>query len=777
MATTETEQILRQLRRTFARRKWLIVACVALVLAPVVFFNETQEPTFEAATTLVFDELSGPTPTFQSDGSREMRMANRVQELSSRAFAREVSEALEPADRARFGIPTERPAGFDEADWLAKRVAQSMVPTALRNTSLIRLIVQTHDPVLCAALANTAASVYSARNLRIRQKGVQGIREFVEEQLERFRTQLNEADSALRDYKKDSRMSSFQDHEQEILHRLTEAEVLYNEASTERAALEQRLSTIEENLQRTREEFVPSVTEASDPWMKRLQERLVDLQIQYADLEIQDYDPSHPTLVQLSRDIETTKATLSAEAEKIASQDNLVDPIGQMENYGRERLRVQIEVESLVARETALTRVIRQYEQSLGTLPEKELQLARLTRERDVNQKIYNNLLEKLEQTKISEAENVPTVRIVDTARANPAPIRPRKKVNLLLGVLVGLFAGTGIAFVREAGATAMESYTELEEATGWGALASIPRIARIPAGPIGLPGEDSLDAKELRTIKRYLISILEPNGAATEACRMLRTNLKFRGVGDQMKTILTTSSGPNDGKSTVVTNLAIAFATTGQNVLLVDADLRRPGLHAVFGARSRPGLQELILETQVEGPLGNGRPASSPQDVEKLLAFARRNREEGAFPPPPPPPPVPPKLGKCTVPLQKFVQPTTIDGLSILPAGSGESGVENALASHVPAIIAILAEASARYDVVLIDTPPLALVHDTAILSSLVHGVLFVVNSRHYDRELLVRSQSTLERAGASVIGAILNQVEATGVYKSNEYYYTEKG
>ncbi|HMB71031.1 MAG TPA: hypothetical protein VKU85_17070, partial [bacterium] len=314
MSNNETEQILGQLRRTLTRQKWLIAACVGLVLAPVIVFNQTKDPTYEAATTLVFDELTGPTPTFHIDASREMRMANRVQELSSRAFAKEVAESLSPADRARFGIPAERPEGFDEDVWLTKRVGQSMVPTALRNTSLIRIIVQTHDPVLCAAVANRAAAVYAARNLRIRQEGVQGIRKFVEEQLERFRGQLDHSEQALRDYKKDSRMSSFQDHEQEILRRLTEAEVLYNEATTERAALEMRLATIEDKLQATRAELVPSVTDASDPWLRRLQERLVDLQLQYADLQVQDYDPSHPTLRQLARDIEATKASLSEEA-------------------------------------------------------------------------------------------------------------------------------------------------------------------------------------------------------------------------------------------------------------------------------------------------------------------------------------------------------------------------------------------------------------------------------------------------------------------------------
>ena len=94
----------------------------------------------------------------------------------------------------------------------------------------------------------------------------------------------------------------------------------------------------------------------------------------------------------------------------------------------------------------------------------------------------------------------------------------------------------------------------------------------------------------------------------------------------------------------------------------------------------------------------------------------------------------------------------------------------------HVIALERILTEARSDYDIVLIDTPPLAIVHDTAILSSLVDGVVFVANAQHYDADLLTKAQQSLERAGANVIGAVLNQIDADGVYKKNAYYYTDE-
>jgi polysaccharide biosynthesis transport protein len=763
MSSNETQQILGQLRRTFGNRKRLIVLCAILALGPVVAFNETQTPIYEAATTLVFDELAGPAQTFNTSSTRETRMSNRVQELGSRAFATEVVATLDEDDRSRFGEPDEGESDYER--WLARQVNHAILPMAVKNTSLIRLFVHLGDPELAATVANRAAEVYATRNLRIRQEGVHGIRRFVEEQLERFETQLDQSEEALRDYKRESHMSTFESHETEILHRLTEAEVLYNAATTERSSQLRKLASIEENLTQTRADLVPSVTAAATPWMKKLQDRLVELQLQYADLQVQNYPADHPTMVQLERDIKQTRDNLTAEAERVASSENMVDPIGQMERYGAERLEVQIKIEELGARETALKRVIDQYEGRLATLPEKELQLAKLTRERDVNQKIYNNLLEKLEETKISEAENLPTVRIVDQARANHDPIRPRKKVNLLLGLMVGLIGGTAIAFVKESGTATISSVAELEELTGWPALASVPQVAKIPSESFGVAAEKDATSKQLRSLKRSHISLLQPGGAPAEAYRMLRTNLKFRGVGSELRTVVITSAAPNDGKSTLVSNLAIAFASMGQRVLVIDGEVRRAGMHTVFDVPLQPGLRELI---DGHHETDDGRP--DPRDVERLLAFAKIERSSRLHSTP-----AGESLPANPVPLDGSIHTTKIDHLSVMPGGAPVGNPQDAIAAHVPALRRILSEARTRYDVVLIDTPPLAIVHDVAILASIADGVIFVANAQHYDRELLLKGRQILERAGAHVIGAVLNQIDADGVYRKNAYYYTD--
>ncbi len=761
----ETDQILDQFRRVLARRKMLIAACVVVVLVPVIVLNEKMAPTYQAEASLVFDEFTRPVPTYSSNYSQEVETTNRIQELGSRSFAAEIAAALTPEERSRFRFPDEKPPGFDEMDYITGVIHRSLSASAVRKSSLVRITAQLHDPELCARIVNVAAEAYQARHHRIKQEGVRGIRVFVEQQLERFRTQLHESEQALREYKEESGISSFKDQEQEILRRLTEAEVLYNASATNRESLEKRLNTIEENIAQTREELVPSIIAVATPRMERLQQRLVDLQLQYAELQVQGYPTTHPKLTEIESDISMVKERLSAEAHTLAASDDLVDPLGQIAKYGEERLELQIDIEALRAREEALQRVIRSYERTLSRLPEKELNLARLTRERDVNQKIYNSLLEKLEETKISEAENLPNIRIVDLATPDYAPIRPRKRTNLALGLLLGLIAGTGIAFVREAMTTSVESHREVEEATGWPALASIPRIERLPAGELHLKRHGPLTPRQLRNHKRSLIATLAPDGGPSEGYRMLRTNLTFRGVGSDLRTIAVTSSAPDDGKSTIVSNLAISFATLGERVLVIDAEVRRAGMHILFDTSDTPGFRDLLdapdLGLKDAGTRG-----------ERALGFAQRRR------PSPAADSISEDLSeRTTAPLspalEGAIHSTFLDKLKLMPGGSAVQNPGDFLASRAERLREVLEEVRRSFDVILIDTPPLAVVHDTAVVSGLVDGILFVVSSRRMDRELLARSRVVLERAGANVLGAVLNAVEPTRTYKTAEYYH----
>jgi tyrosine-protein kinase Etk/Wzc len=737
MHRTDSDRIIASLRRVLRKRKLVVLGGLVLALLPALIINAVQTPLYEATTSIVFDEIAPPVPAATEDVSRDILLSNRLEELSSYSFAEDIAAALPRAERRRFSMPEEPPPDLDTLTVIAEKIHKSILSSPVRNSNVVRLAVRLPEARLAAVVANTAARVFQERNDRIKREGAGGVRRFIEEQLVRTRTQLDAAEEGLRSYKQANRITAFDSEAQEVLRRTTEAEVLYNEARADRGAAQEKLAAIEKTLARHKRELVPSVTAASSPTVLRLRERLGELQSQYVELKLQGYPPTHPKMTQLDQAMEETKKSLTDEATKLASGSALADPIAQMQQYATEAAALQIDIESSKAQETALRHVIDDYDTQLGRLPEKEFQLARLTRERDVSHKIYTMLLEKLEETRIAEAEKLPSIRILDRALVPKDPVRPRKKLNLALGGLLGMLLGAGVALGLEFLRGGVESESELEARTGWPVLGSIPRIDRVSSRALAqLSGPE--DSPENRKLRRGLITRIEPDSAAAEAYRLLRTGLQFRGTNGAWRTLLVTSVGPGEGKSTTVANLAIALATSGKRVVVVDGEVRRPVQHALFAVPRAPGLTDVL--GAMEGA-------------------ARRDGDTSGW-------------AASNGDLAGVLRPTGIDRLHVLPTGSPISDRADRLANALPLIGTLLSHLNSRHDFVVVDAPPLLLVHDATLLARVADGVLFVVSSPRADAELLMRARRVLEGAGAHVLGAVLNHADPARIHGYGRYY-----
>jgi capsular exopolysaccharide synthesis family protein len=219
------------------------------------------------------------------------------------------------------------------------------------------------------------------------------------------------------------------------------------------------------------------------------------------------------------------------------------------------------------------------------------------------------------------------------------------------------------------------------------------------------------------------LVAFAEPRSAAAEAYRALRTNIQFASPDKPVHTILTTSTSPDDGKSTTIANLAITFAAAGSPTVLIDADLRRPHLHSIFGLSNDAGLTSLIAEMA-------------------------RNREG-----------ITPEL-----PLQN----TQVANLQVLTSGPVPPNPAEILGSRRMAEILDILKLKVEY--ILIDTPPIIAVTDAAILSPRVDGVLLVVNAGKTRRDLAVKARDILQQINANILGVVLNNAE---VDKSAYSYY----
>lgn len=217
------------------------------------------------------------------------------------------------------------------------------------------------------------------------------------------------------------------------------------------------------------------------------------------------------------------------------------------------------------------------------------------------------------------------------------------------------------------------------------------------------------------------LVTLSQPRSPASEAYRTLRTNLQFVSLDRPLKTLLMTSAGPEEGKSTVLANLAVAIAQGEKRVVLVDCDLRRPSLHSLFGVDASVGLTTMMVD-------------------EKAMA---------------------------SPPLQD----TAVDGLKLLASGPLPPSPSDLLGSQ--RMDQVLASLRERADLVLLDAPPVLAVSDAAVLATKVDGVLLVVSSGHTRRDSIQTAKAKLEQVNARIIGAVLTNV---AMDSRLEQYYTRQ-
>lgn len=312
----------------------------------------------------------------------------------------------------------------------------------------------------------------------------------------------------------------------------------------------------------------------------------------------------------------------------------------------------------------------------------------------------YTALLNSLEELRLTEAQTADAITTTSVAKAPQKSVRPRVLVNTLLALIVGAMLGLAIAWLLEYLDDTVKTPDDIQELVGLVTL----------GGVVKLEG----DSADQRLVMRDT-----PKSPSAEAYRVLRTNLQFASVDKPLTTMLVTSSGPGEGKSTTASNLAVAIAQSGKRVILVDADLRRPSLHRMWRLPNNVGLSTALLDK-------SGSPAA-------------------------------------------YLQQSDVTNLRIMTTGSIPPNPAELLNStRMHEMIEIL---KSKADVVLFDTPPVLAVTDAPILAGQVDGTVLVVGAGETRREMLTQTLQRLKTVGIQPLGAVLNKMTER---KSGYYYYS---
>ena len=386
---------------------------------------------------------------------------------------------------------------------------------------------------------------------------------------------------------------------------------------------------------------------------------------------------------------------------------------------------------------------IKDLEAQLAGFSGEELEYARLAREVEVNKKLYSMLKEKLEEARITEAQKVGDVSIVDPAVMPRCPVGPQKKMGVFIGGIMGLILGIGLAFMFETLDTSIGTIEDVES------LMKLPVLGIIPPVPSEFEERMSIFAKfkskvlprrksEAEEVYIRLIAHHKPKSPMAEAYRNLRTNLK---LGPSQKTILITSTGPREGKTTILTNLGLTIAQKGVKTLLVSSDLRRPALAKTFGVKKEPGLNEVITGTvNLEDALRN---------ISDIM------------------------LGDMQ--FEEIMKTPGIENIWLLSSGSIPFNPAEVLESSK--LLELIEELKERFDVILFDSPPVLSVTDASLLASKVDSVVICYETGRTARAALLRAKIQLESVSAKILGVVLNhtapQTETMAPYP---YYYRYK-
>lgn len=419
-----------------------------------------------------------------------------------------------------------------------------------------------------------------------------------------------------------------------------------------------------------------------------------------------------------------------------------VDALGQ---YGPNfpkviRLRDQIgEIQSLIEqdRNRTVDRIAHNYEAALGrvkllteSVAEEKAEVGRLNQlmiqhdllkhEFETNQQLYDSLLTRVKDATVSAGLRANNVHLVDEALAPTDPVRPKKGRNIAIGLMVGLVLGTTLAFMQEVMDTSIKTAEDVERSIAEPVLGVIPSIRSLDKSKSWFGGRKNRVAGDGKVEWAVL---KQPTSVLAESYHTLRTAVLLSLAPRPPQAVLMTSTQPFEGKTSTAFNLAIGLTQIGRKVLFIDADMRQPGLRRMINFNGHPGLSSVLT-------------------------------------------------GAGTIEQSLFQLPD-LPNLSFLSAGPIPPNPADLLASK--AMEELLASLRNRFDHIVVDTPPVLMVTDATVLSSIVDGVILVAESQVTARAALARTHRILEGAGAKILGCVLNKLDLKhdGYYGSSYRYY----
>ncbi|HDL19243.1 MAG TPA: polysaccharide biosynthesis tyrosine autokinase [Bacteroidetes bacterium] len=712
--------------------KWIIIFSFIIVVAATAYFTFTTPPVYEAESSVIISQKGGIENTLfgvTPFGKQMTEINNQVEILKSRSLAGKVVDDLfnSPEKDSLKLFYVEKAKGPVNYRVLGvARIRRNLSISPVRDTDIIKIKMKAPSGWEAAFLTNKIAHGYQVLDRNQSRGEISEVVNFLDKQLSQKSKDLKNSEEALRQFQQNTGIVALPEETQRMVDQVVEFQTAYNTADIELKTYQTRLNYLKSQLGDRRESLENDLSQIATPYIRQLRERIAEKEARYIEYKIEGVNENFPNMKKMKKDINALKKELKGEVGKILrSKIPVDDPLQPYQELVTKIIEAETEIEANSSRVEKLKEIVDQYSKKLDTLPDKSMELARLERARQLNENIYLMMKEKYEESRITRAGQIGKIKIVDVAVPPRTPISPKKKMNLILGVLIGLGLGVGITFFLEYLDNSIRTVEDLERIK-LPFLGSIPEIKPDDSNGFWKPAIFTVKKSKGRRrseqgeIADRLITHLKPKSPISEAYRSLRTQIQYSKADNPPRTILVSSPGPGEGKSTSVTNLAISVAQMGSKTILVDADLRRPVLHNLFSLKRETGLSNYLV----------GRAS-----------------------------------------LDEIIKTTGVENLDLITTGILPPNPSEVLASQ--RMEQLIQDLSQNYDYVFFDSPPLIAVTDALVLAPKVDGVILVLRSEITDQDAAIRAHELLENVKASLLGSLLNDVSSGYMYGSYYYYY----
>jgi succinoglycan biosynthesis transport protein ExoP len=682
------------------KRRWLpATACFLAVFCVGALITSVKKPIYKASGKLIYNRTIAAS-SLTNLGAEVEKLRNNSQELVNETLTTE-SQVIRSTPVVReaitqLGWKTPQGKPFKPEDFIKHLKVED-----IRATKILEVSYQDTDPTKATLAANTLMKVYLKNNIAFTRAETLASRKFLEEQLPKAEATVNQAEIALRRFKEKHKIVSLAKESESIVTLINNLQEKIINTKSEVANLKSRSGVLQKKLGAKSEEALTITKLGQSPEIKEVADKLQQAQSQLATQKA-IFTDNNPAIVEQENTVAKLKNLMQQRiAKQLGSHNKAVYGsyrVGQLEeDLTNELIKIEANNIGLDRQLKELSYLEKNYRQRASILPGLEQAIGELEGNLKISQATYSSLLEKLQEVRIAENQNIGNFRIVAEAVVPEEPASSKSSSYLISAIFAGLVA-TAVVCLLEATDNSIKTVEEARNIFGYTWLGIIPSLNK--------PKKLLSREEQIELSVPQLVVRDNPSSPVSESYRMLQSNIKFLSSDRKFKIIVITSSVSGEGKSKVAANLASAMAQVGQKVLLLDADLHHPMQHKIWDLYNNNGLSNLIAEKI------DSRSAIEPvmMNLDVLTS--------GVVPPSP-----------ATL-LDSQMMSSTIEGFA------------------------------KDYDFVIIDTPALDFAADAPIVGRMADGVILVVKPGLVNANKATFAKEILERSGQKVLGIVINGI-----------------